>query len=64
MRGGEIWWASLGEPQGSGPGHRRSVLIQCAANPAVQGRVKSADSKAVLVLGFSAVSVVARCTGE
>lgn len=26
-RRGEIWWASLGEPQGSGPGFRRPVLI-------------------------------------
>src|ERR1700730_2229976 len=24
---GEIWWASLGEPQGSGPEYRRPVLI-------------------------------------
>lgn len=23
----EIWWASLGEPEGSGPGYRRPVLI-------------------------------------
>jgi mRNA interferase MazF len=27
MRRGEIWWASLGEPQGTGPGFRRPVLI-------------------------------------
>lgn len=27
MRRGEIWWASLGEPQGSGPGYRRPVLV-------------------------------------
>jgi mRNA interferase MazF len=27
MRRGEIWWASLGEPQGSGPGFRTPVLI-------------------------------------
>ena len=27
MRRGEIWWASLGEPEGSGPGYRRPVLI-------------------------------------
>ena len=27
MRRGEIWWASLGEPQASGPGFRRPVLI-------------------------------------
>ena len=27
MRRGEIWWASLPEPTGSGPGHRRPVVI-------------------------------------
>lgn len=41
-------------------------LIRCAANPAVQGRVKSADGKAVLVdwIGFNAASAAVRCTGE
>ena len=27
MRRGEIWWASLGDPVGSGPGFRRPVLV-------------------------------------
>jgi mRNA interferase MazF len=27
MRRGEIWWAALGEPAGSGPGLRRPMLI-------------------------------------
>lgn len=27
MRRGEIWWAGLPEPEGSGPGYRRPVLI-------------------------------------
>lgn len=27
MRRGEIWWASLAEPAGSGPGYRRPLLI-------------------------------------
>ena len=27
MRRGEIWWASLLEPVGSGPGYRRPVLV-------------------------------------
>ena len=27
IRRGEIWWASLPDPQGSGPGFRRHVLI-------------------------------------
>jgi mRNA interferase MazF len=26
-RRGEIWWASLGDPMGSGPGFRRPVLV-------------------------------------
>ncbi|HSS52996.1 MAG TPA: type II toxin-antitoxin system PemK/MazF family toxin [Thermoanaerobaculia bacterium] len=27
MSQGEIWWADLGEPAGSGPGYRRPVVI-------------------------------------
>ena len=27
MRRGEVWWATLPEPTGSGPGYRRPVLI-------------------------------------
>jgi mRNA interferase MazF len=27
VRRGEIWWATLGEPQDSGPGFRRPVLV-------------------------------------
>jgi mRNA interferase MazF len=27
VRRGEVWWASLGEPRGSGPGLRRPVVI-------------------------------------
>ncbi len=27
MRRGEIWWASLPPPTGSGPGYRRPVLV-------------------------------------
>ena len=27
---GEVWWADLGEPTGSGPGYRRPVIVvQC-----------------------------------
>jgi mRNA interferase MazF len=29
---GEVWWAELGEPVGSGPGYRRPVVVvQCDA---------------------------------
>jgi len=24
---GEVWWADLGDPEGSGPGYRRPVLV-------------------------------------
>ncbi len=27
MKRGEIWWASLDEPAGSGPGYRRPVVV-------------------------------------
>jgi mRNA interferase MazF len=27
MNRGEIWWASLSSPKGSGPGYRRPVLV-------------------------------------
>jgi mRNA interferase MazF len=27
IRRGEIWWADLGQPRGSGPGYTRPVLI-------------------------------------
>jgi mRNA interferase MazF len=27
VRRGEVWWAALGEPRGSGPGLRRPVVI-------------------------------------
>jgi mRNA interferase MazF len=27
VRRGEVWWASLPEPRGSGPGFRRPVLV-------------------------------------
>ena len=30
MRRGEIWWASLPEPSGSGPGFRRPLLVVSA----------------------------------
>jgi len=27
LRRGELWWASLGRPSGSGPGYRRPVIV-------------------------------------
>lgn len=27
MKRGEVWWASLADPAGSGPGYRRPILV-------------------------------------
>lgn len=40
MTRGEIWWASLPEPAGSGPGFRRPVLI-VQSNPFNQSRIST-----------------------
>jgi mRNA interferase MazF len=37
---GEIWWASLPEPQGSGPGFRRPVVI-VQSNPFNESRIRT-----------------------
>ena len=38
MKRGEVWWASLPEPTGSGPGFRRPVLV-IQANPFNESRI-------------------------
>lgn len=38
MRRGEIWWASLPNPVGSGPGYKRPVLV-VQANPFNASRI-------------------------
>ena len=38
MKRGEIWWASLPEPTGSGPGFRRPVLL-VQSNPFNASRI-------------------------
>jgi len=40
MRRGEIWWASLPAPTGSGPGSRRPVLI-IQSNPFNESRIST-----------------------
>jgi mRNA interferase MazF len=40
MRRGEIWWASLPNPQGSGPGFRRPVVI-VQSNPFNESRIQT-----------------------
>ena len=41
MTRGEIWWAELGEPLGSGPGFRRPVLV-IQANSFNRSRIPTA----------------------
>ncbi|TVR55574.1 MAG: type II toxin-antitoxin system PemK/MazF family toxin [Spirochaetaceae bacterium] len=40
VRRGEVWWASLPEPQGSGPGFRRPVVV-VQADPFNRSRVRT-----------------------
>lgn len=40
MRKGDIWWAELPEPEGSGPGYRRPVLV-VQANDFNQSRINT-----------------------
>lgn len=40
MQRGEVWWASLPEPAGSGPGYRRPVLI-VQANAFNESRIQT-----------------------
>ena len=40
MRRGEIWWAALDEPVGSGPGYRRPVVI-VQANEFNESRIRT-----------------------
>lgn len=40
VRRGEIWWASLPSPSGSGPGYRRPVLI-VQSNPFNESRIST-----------------------
>ena len=40
MRRGEIWWASLPNPLGSGPGYRRPVVV-IQSNPFNESRIST-----------------------
>ena len=46
MRRGELWWASLPDPQGSGPGFRRPVLV-VQDNPFNESRIRTVVVAAV-----------------
>jgi mRNA interferase MazF len=40
MSRGEVWWASLGAPAGSGPGYRRPVLV-VQSNEFTESRIRT-----------------------
>ena len=46
MKRGELWWASLPAPAGSGPGYRRPVVV-VQANPLNQSRIATVVVAAV-----------------
>ena len=46
VRRGEVWWATLPEPRGSGPGLRRPVVV-VQADPFNRSRVRTVIAAAV-----------------
>ncbi len=46
MKRGEIWWATLPEPVGSGPGYRRPVLV-IQSDPFNQSRIATVIAAAL-----------------
>lgn len=62
MQRGEIWWADLGEPRGSGPAGNRPVLVvqADAFNRSRIGTVVAAVVTSNLALGAAPGNVVVR----
>lgn len=58
MRRGEVWWASLPEPSGSGPKLRRPVLV-VQSNPFNESRIST-----VLVVAITSNSALASAPGN
>jgi mRNA interferase MazF len=46
MKRGELWWAALPAPAGSGPGYRRPVVV-VQANPLNESRIATVMAVAV-----------------
>jgi mRNA interferase MazF len=40
IRQGEVWWADLSEPSGSGPGYRRPILV-IQGNPFNESKIST-----------------------
>ena len=62
MERGEIWWAALGRPHGSEPGHRRPVLV-VQSDDFNRSRIATAVVVAIttnMALAFAPGNVVCR----
>ena len=62
MERGEIWWAGLGRPRGSEPGHRRPVLV-VQSDDFNRSRIATAVVVAItsnMALAFAPGNVVCR----
>ncbi len=67
MRRGDIWWADLPAPTGSGPGFRRPVLV-IQANPFNESRIQTVivavlTSNMALAAAPGNVALTSRQTG-
>lgn len=58
MKRGEVWWASLPEPSGSGPGFRRPVVV-VQSNPFNDSRIST-----VIVVVVTSNLVLAEAPGN
>jgi mRNA interferase MazF len=58
MRRGEVWWATLPPPVGSGPGGRRPVVI-AQAEHVTKSRIRT-----VIVVTLTSNLILARYTGN
>jgi mRNA interferase MazF len=58
MKRGEVWWASLPAPAGSGPGYRRPVVV-VQSNPFNQSRIST-----VTVAGITSNLALAEAPGN
>jgi len=58
MRSGEVWWADLPRPRGSGPGRRRPVVV-VSADAFNQSRIRT-----VIVAAITSNEQLARAPGN
>jgi mRNA interferase MazF len=58
IKRGEVWWASLGAPEGSGPGYTRPVVV-IQSNPFNDSRINT-----VIICAISSNLKLARAPGN